>query len=78
MSNAAGPFADATLKGNDEYRRLNEEHSEYETRLSVLNAKGVLSDEEQLEESTLKKKKLQVKDRMYSLARNVREGTAHT
>jgi uncharacterized protein YdcH (DUF465 family) len=76
MSNAAGPLADS-LSRNDEYRRLNEEHSEYETRLSALSAKAVLSDEEQLEESNLKKKKLQVKDRMYSIAKTT-HGAAHT
>jgi len=78
MSNAAGPLTDDSLFQNDEYRRLNEEHSEYETRLSVLSSKAVLSDEEQLEESNLKKKKLHVKDRMYSIARGSRQGAAHT
>ena len=78
MSNAAGPLTDNLLLQNDEYRRLNEEHNVYENRLSVLTAKMVLSDEEQLEESKLKKQKLQVKDRMYSIARQIREGAAHT
>jgi hypothetical protein len=78
MSNAAGSLTDSSLLQNEEYRRLNEEHHEYESRLSALSAKAVLSDDEQVEESTLKKKKLSVKDRMYSLARQVRGEVAQT
>jgi uncharacterized protein YdcH (DUF465 family) len=65
------------LGGNDEYRRLEEQHHEYEHRLQSLTDKLVLSDEEQLEENTLKKKKLQVKDRMEAIARQARGGAAH-
>jgi uncharacterized protein YdcH (DUF465 family) len=35
----------------------------------------ILSDEEQVEEVTLKKRKLQVKDRMEAIARQVRQTT---
>jgi uncharacterized protein YdcH (DUF465 family) len=42
-----------------------------------LTQKAVLTDEEQVEEITIKKKKLQVKDRMQAIARQVREGAAH-
>jgi uncharacterized protein YdcH (DUF465 family) len=78
MSDTAGPLTDSFLLQNEEYRRLNDEHHEYESRLSALSAKAVLSDEEQVEESTLKKKKLSVKDRMYSLARHVRGEAVQT
>jgi uncharacterized protein YdcH (DUF465 family) len=61
----------------DEYRRLMAQHHEYESRLGELAEKAVLSDEEQVEESTLKKKKLQLKDRMQEIARRGREATAH-
>ena len=57
------------LGENEEYRRLNQEHHEYENRLVALTEKVVLSDDEQVEETTLKKKKLQVKDRMEAIAR---------
>ncbi|MCU0241577.1 MAG: DUF465 domain-containing protein [Vicinamibacteria bacterium] len=56
-----------------EYRQLSEKHREYETRLSTLSDKAVLSDDEQVEETTLKKKKLQLKDRMETIARRVRQ-----
>lgn len=68
---------DDLLMQNEEYRRLNEQHHEYESRLTALTAKAVLSSEEQVEESTLKKRKLQIKDRMQAIARQVREGVAH-
>jgi uncharacterized protein YdcH (DUF465 family) len=71
------PGSSAALVDNDEYRRLEEQHHQYEDRLQTLTAKVVLSDEEQLEETTLKKKKLQVKDRMEALVRQARVGSAH-
>lgn len=71
------PQTDRELGGNEEYRRLEEQHHEYENRLQSLTDKLVLSDEEQLEENTLKKKKLQVKDRMEAIARQARVGSAH-
>ena len=77
MSQDSGPFRDRLLH-NDEYRRLDAQHHEYESRLVTLADKAVLSDEEQVEETTLKKKKLQLKDRMETIARQVREGAVHT
>ena len=50
-----------------EFRELVREHGRYEARLSELSALAYPSDEEQLEEVTLKKKKLAIKDQMYSL-----------
>ena len=46
---------------------LAREHHKYEERLSELSALSYPSDEEQLEEITLKKKKLALKDQMYSM-----------
>lgn len=68
---------ESQLADNDEYRRLSEQHREYEARLDALTQKVVLSDEEQVEETTLKKKKLQLKDRMEAIARQARQGAAH-
>jgi uncharacterized protein YdcH (DUF465 family) len=58
---------DELMTSNSEFRDLAREHGRYEERLSELSARAYPSDEEQLEEVTLKKKKLAIKDQMYSL-----------
>jgi uncharacterized protein len=55
------------MTSNPEFRELAREHGRYEARLSELSALAYPSEEEQLEEITLKKKKLALKDQMYSL-----------
>jgi uncharacterized protein YdcH (DUF465 family) len=56
------------LMGQDaEFRELAKEHRKYEERLSELSSLSYPSDEEQLEEVTLKKKKLALKDQMQSM-----------
>jgi len=55
------------MSNNPEFRELVREHGRYEERLSELSALAYPSDEEQLEETTLKKKKLAIKDQIYSL-----------
>jgi uncharacterized protein YdcH (DUF465 family) len=55
------------MNRDPEFRELAREHTRYEERLSELTALAYPSDEEQLEEITLKKKKLAIKDQMYSL-----------
>lgn len=62
-----------------EFRELAREHGRYEERLSELSSLQYPSDEEQLEEVTLKKKKLAVKDQMHAimLRHQKAESTAH-
>ena len=55
------------MTSNPEFRELAREHGRYEARLSELSSLSYPSDEEQMEEVTLKKKKLAIKDQMYSL-----------
>jgi uncharacterized protein YdcH (DUF465 family) len=55
------------INRDPEFRELAREHGRYEQRLSELSALAYPSDEEQLEEITLKKKKLALKDQMYSM-----------
>lgn len=55
------------MQEDPEFRELVREHGRYEERLSQLSSLPYPSDEEQLEEVTLKKKKLAVKDQMQSI-----------
>ena len=57
------------LQSHDQYRQLAQQHHQLNDRLQELTDKHYLSDSEQLEEVTLKKKKLAVKDRMEEIAR---------
>ena len=57
------------LETNDEYRQLAAKHHELDDRLHELTSKHYLTNNEQFEEVTLKKKKLLLKDRMEAIAR---------
>ncbi|MCC6292143.1 MAG: YdcH family protein [Bryobacterales bacterium] len=50
-----------------EFRMNFEQHHEFELRLNDLEAKGHLSEDEQMEEVRLKKLKLHAKDRMLEI-----------
>ena len=54
---------------DEEYQDLAAKHHELDERLTQLTAKHYLSEPEQLEEATLKKRKLALKDRMEDLRR---------
>jgi uncharacterized protein YdcH (DUF465 family) len=54
-------------KQNPTFRDLVEQHQNFEKRLSELAELTYPNDEELLEEVTLKKKKLAIKDEMYSM-----------
>lgn len=55
------------LRDSSDFRELAQKHQNYERRLSEIAELTYPSDEEILEESVLKKKKLAVKDQMYSM-----------
>jgi len=63
------------LESDEEFRQLASKHHELEERLHELTAKHYLSGPEQLEEITLKKRKLQLKDKMEVIVRRHRERT---
>lgn len=64
------------LETNDEYRQLATKHHELDDRLHELTTKHYLSDAEQIEEINLKKRKLQLKDRMEGIARTHRSSSS--
>jgi uncharacterized protein YdcH (DUF465 family) len=61
------------LQHDEEFRQLATKHHELDNRLHQLEAKHYLSEPEQLEQVTLKKRKLQLKDRMEGILRRHRE-----
>ena len=62
------------LETNEEFRTLVSRHHELDDRLHELAAKHYLSNAEQFEEVSIKKRKLQMKDRMESIMRDYRNG----
>ena len=64
------------LQSHDQYRELAERHHELDDRLHQLIEKPHLSDTEQVEEVRLKKRKLQLKDRMEEILRRHRSEPA--
>jgi uncharacterized protein len=64
---------DQLLKESVEYRRLAAEHQSCDDQLEGLTNKHFLSDEEELQEKTLKKRKLMLKDQMYSMVQKIRK-----
>ena len=63
------------IETNQEFRELASKHHSLDDRLHELEAKHYLSDSEQFEEVSLKKRKLQLKDRMELILREHRMGT---
>lgn len=58
---------DELLKHDPAFRDLVQQHQTFEKRLNELAHLSYPSDDEQVEESTLKKKKLLIKDEIYSI-----------
>ena len=61
------PVRDQLMKENETFRDLAQRHENYERRLSELASLTYPNEEELLEESVLKKKKLAIKDELYSM-----------
>ena len=75
MSNRTAELQQILSTEDQEFRHWIEEHHVCESRLSELAAKKEVSTEEELEEKTLKKRKLHLKDQMAARIRTYE--TAH-
>jgi uncharacterized protein YdcH (DUF465 family) len=65
------------MSSSPEFRRLVEEHHQFEGKLQELQTHHFHSEKDLIEEATLKKKKLHLKDEMNSLIRNFRKEMSH-
>jgi uncharacterized protein YdcH (DUF465 family) len=70
MERSATDVKELLLRESEEFQQLSRKHQELDERLTALTAKYLLSDEEKVEEVTLKKKKLAIKDRMAHMIRS--------
>ncbi len=63
---------------NQEFKNLRARHQDFEQRLGTLQQKSYLNETERLEERDLKKKTLDVKDKMEAIVRRHRTGLEST
>jgi uncharacterized protein YdcH (DUF465 family) len=73
MANRDESLKQELIQSDDEFRRLYEEHQEYERRLQELNHKSLLSQDDEVEEKKIKLHKLVLKDHMEEILRHHRE-----
>jgi uncharacterized protein YdcH (DUF465 family) len=64
-----GDLKEELIQTDDEFRRLYEEHQEYERRLDRLNHVTLLSQDDEIEAKRIKLHKLALKDRMQEILR---------
>jgi len=72
MNAESSDLKELLMRTDNEFHSLAEKHHQLEDRLSELTSKHYLSEPEQVEEVTLKKRKLQLKDRMEDILRRHR------
>ena len=72
MNEQSQDIKEQLLQTDEEYHQLAVKHHELESRLDELTRKHYLSEPEQVEQVTLKKRKLQLKDRMEDILRRHR------
>ena len=70
MSNRTADIQQILSSEDDEFRKWIEEHHECESRLSELASKRDVTVDDELEETTLKKRKLHLKDQMAARIRS--------
>jgi hypothetical protein len=65
------------LESNDEFRQLATQHHDLDERIHSLASRPYLSEPEQIEEVTLKKRKLHLKDQMENMLRHRQAEPTH-
>jgi uncharacterized protein YdcH (DUF465 family) len=70
MSNRTADIQRILSQEDEQFRTWIEEHHACETRLSELSTKNQVTTEEEIEEKTLKKRKLHLKDQMAARIRS--------
>jgi uncharacterized protein YdcH (DUF465 family) len=73
MNEQAQDLKALLMQTDEEFHQLAAQHHQLEDRLHQLTSKHYLSEPEQLEEVNLKKRKLQLKDRMEYILRERRQ-----
>lgn len=73
----ANPVRDLLMKENQTFRELVQQHQNYEKRLTELAGLTYPNEEELLEESALKKKKLAIKDEIYTMMQQHSRNASH-
>lgn len=61
------------LARDEEFKRLAAEHQSYDEQLEKLSRRHHLTDAERIQEITIKKRKLMLKDQMYSMVQKYRK-----
>lgn len=69
MENSSDAVKHVLLRENEEFQRLSQKHQELDAKLHALAGRTFLSEDEKLEEVSLKKQKLALKDRMAEIIR---------
>jgi uncharacterized protein YdcH (DUF465 family) len=65
------------MSSSADFRRLAEEHQQYDVKLRELLGRPHFSEQDHLEEINIKKKKLQLKDQMNSMVLRFKEELSH-
>ena len=64
------------LQSDEEFRQLVTQHHDLDEKIHTLTSRHFLSEPEQVEETTLKKRKLQLKDQMETILRRYSLGSS--
>jgi uncharacterized protein YdcH (DUF465 family) len=70
---SSDPLRESLLGQDEEFRQLSVQHEELDDPIDELSRQPYRTNTEELEEATLKKRKLQLKDQMETMIRRHRE-----